>query len=343
MRTGMISIEALKNVKHLVCHKNPGSPCPDGTASMLILNSALLMLGVKARRLNFVSHDLLAELPAEPDMLFCDIAPRAGRAREFLEAKAIVLDHHKTDAAVVRQFVEAGLGAFGDEEKEPGVSGAVLAFREVWMPAWHHARAEAFRHSLTTSPTIDGAADIEAFAKLAGIRDTWQNKHDGWAMACAQAEALRFWPFEVLVQQPLHRLDQYLDIGSVLVAKNYERDTLLMKNGVFFEVPRYSTRDGGINIPLRFFIVANSVETSDVAERIGAEAHLVVGFVYRYGKDRPVIQLSLRSRGDFDCSALAEAHGGGGHKSAAGCTIPITTSDVQPFEYIRKLVEDHVR
>jgi phosphoesterase RecJ-like protein len=34
------------------------------------------------------------------------------------------------------------------------------------------------------------------------------------------------------------------------------------------------------------------------------------------------IKLSIRSRGDFDCTQLARAFGGGGHRAAAGATLP---------------------
>lgn len=36
-----------------------------------------------------------------------------------------------------------------------------------------------------------------------------------------------------------------------------------------------------------------------------------------------VAQLSLRSVGDFDVSVIAKKYGGGGHKNAAGCRIPL--------------------
>jgi phosphoesterase RecJ-like protein len=34
-----------------------------------------------------------------------------------------------------------------------------------------------------------------------------------------------------------------------------------------------------------------------------------------------VFRVSLRSKGEIDVSGIAEAHGGGGHKNAAGCKV----------------------
>lgn len=87
-------------------------------------------------------------------MLFCDIAPPAERAHEFLPRVPVVLDHHKGAEHLVKTFTHH---VFADEKLEPGVSGAVLAYREVWKPL----KPLGF----TT------AAD---FARLAGVCDTWQ-------------------------------------------------------------------------------------------------------------------------------------------------------------------------
>lgn len=131
----MIPIEKLRSVRVVVCHAYPERPCPDGVASALLLRSAFNELFDEESidvEVVFVAHgDQLEALEARPGMLFCDIAPPAARAKEFVEVGAIVLDHHATARPVVELFEHH---AFGDEEKEPGVSGAVLAFREVYEP-----------------------------------------------------------------------------------------------------------------------------------------------------------------------------------------------------------------
>jgi nanoRNase/pAp phosphatase (c-di-AMP/oligoRNAs hydrolase) len=39
-------------------------------------------------------------------------------------------------------------------------------------------------------------------------------------------------------------------------------------------------------------------------------------------------RLSLRGKGDIDVAALAERFGGGGHRSASGCTVEGTLQEV---------------
>ncbi|NIV35918.1 MAG: hypothetical protein GWN58_42650, partial [Anaerolineae bacterium] len=74
---------------------------------------------------------------------------------------------------------------FADEDEEPGVSGATLAFRHVWQVIHMTARCHE-----------DPYLKVERFAELAGIRDTWQTEDSAWDEACAQAEALMFWGLE---------------------------------------------------------------------------------------------------------------------------------------------------
>jgi phosphoesterase RecJ-like protein len=42
-----------------------------------------------------------------------------------------------------------------------------------------------------------------------------------------------------------------------------------------------------------------------------------------------IVRVSFRSRGDFDVCAVAAGFGGGGHRNAAGCTIPGNISDAE--------------
>jgi hypothetical protein len=47
------------------------------------------------------------------------------------------------------------------------------------------------------------------------------------------------------------------------------------------------------------------------------------------GLYKDVVRVSLRSTGDFSVAKLAEDWGGGGHKNAAGCTIPWNKFDTR--------------
>ena len=161
------TIEKLRTVRTIVSHRN----CPDGTASALILHDALADNG----KLNLIfaqyGTEALEKIPVEAGMIFCDITPPPDRTQEFVDAGALVLDHHKTAESTVRAYGENGIFS-----SEPGVSGAMLAYREVWHPIY-----------LTGSEHMAFPTNIEGIALLAGIRDTWQKEHVLWLEACHQA------------------------------------------------------------------------------------------------------------------------------------------------------------
>ena len=93
----------------------------------------------------------------------------------YMIAGAIVLDHHKSTKHIVLEFGENGV--YADEKTEPGVSGAVLAFREVWKPI----EAEAAKDTDVVSVTHEY---IRNFARLAGIR---------WAVPRSRSVRHRDW------------------------------------------------------------------------------------------------------------------------------------------------------
>lgn len=163
----VLSIKLLKRVVVVYTH----GKCPDGLASAMILKDAFRMLGTSPR-IEFLVHgtpEHQAATDTTEQALFCDIAPRAGSG-SFLDRSRwpIVLDHHKGAEELVRSFGE--LGVFADEKLEPGVSGAVLAFREVWSLAYEHA-ARRGRH-----PIDKTYPQVKDFADSVGARDTWQTK-----------------------------------------------------------------------------------------------------------------------------------------------------------------------
>jgi uncharacterized protein len=79
---------------------------------------------------------------------------------------------------------------------------------------------------------------------------------------------------------------------------------------------RYVTIGGYPDIPV---VNAPFVGISEVVGSLAKKALFAVGWSQR-GDGK--IAFSLRSSGDFDVSELAKAYGGGGHKGAAGFTLP---------------------
>ncbi len=294
-----ISIEALRGVRRLIIH---GPTCPDGRAAALLLMDALP--GV---RVTWMDHNTRAhrELQPEPGLVFCDFVPYVERddagiitpvsmayLRDLAATGTIVLDHHKGAADVVAAFGDRGI--FADEVRRPGVSGALLAYEEVWVPR----RGTTWESSVAT---VHAAFNL---ARLAGIRDTWQRKDPRWIEACAQAAALCFWPFETLTLGP--GLDALVAIGPVLLAKDAERARQSLAGA-------WRGNLTGLRVVIFEGTSHDASEVSDIAN-----ADLVAAFHYEIAEDGPAMKVSIRSRGAVDCSVLAKRHGGGGHSGAGG-------------------------
>jgi hypothetical protein len=314
----MIELAKLQAVDEIIVHDN----CPDGIASAMILHDAL-----PNAKIIFCQYEteLHKTMPAKPGQLFADFSPHRTRTQEFLAAGAIVLDHHGgPPATVTKAFVEKGLGAYADEKLDPGVSGALLAYREVWEPLVYGSSESP--NDLTTGPRN---AAILTFATLAGIRDTWQKEHPRWREACENAEAIRFWPWEMVEATPWDKwASQLLAIGPILYDRNLKHVDKCIEGSL-----KYTTEKG-----LRVTIFEGLKPTSDAAEVMGESNDLTVGLAFFCEDGAPKMVFSTRSRGDFHCQNFALAHGGGGHVKAAGFSIPLKPEHPQPYELVKRVV-----
>ncbi len=338
----MIPIEKLLAVTHIVTHKD----CADGMASAMILKDVLP--GAKVSFIHYSSPEHKA-LVAEKGMLFCDFSPYIERpvlavvptdeqlkafveadkrAKEFIAADTLVLDHHKFAKETVEAFGENGI--FADEATEPGVCGAVLAYRHVWLPLQEASSPSPGLGSLKPQPLVE--AIVRDLATLAGIRDTWQKQDHQWQAACEQAESLRWWPEEHLVGSPPTSWPGLIQpIGGILFAKNLKYAKQLSETSY-----RFVSKKG-----TRVLIFGGVSMSSDTAEQAGDTADLVVGFSYKCDDGKPVVIFSTRTRGnEFNCGEFCVAHGGGGHTKAAGFTLPLNLDmDRNPFQQFREILE----
>lgn len=309
----MLPVEKLRAVRTLIVHDN----CPDGIASAVVLRNALGDIPVRYLQYGTRAH---LELPAEPGLLFCDFSPHPDRVADFARAGTVVLDHHRTAKGIVEAMGENGV--FGDEAAEPGISGAVLAYRHVWSSIAGHEK----RHRAPTR------AVAERFARLVGVRDTWQRTSPEWADACALSQMLllrpKSWWHDKTFQDLDGELDAILELGHLLQAKEEERVRRAIDGGY-----RFTTGDGR-----RVLAVQGVSVTSDGAELLGDSVDLLVGFSYGVEDGEPKVKLSLRSHTGVDCAAIAKAHGGGGHTAAAGCSMRVRADDRQPFAFIEELL-----
>jgi oligoribonuclease NrnB/cAMP/cGMP phosphodiesterase (DHH superfamily) len=282
----------LEGISKIVTHAN----CSDGTMSAAIIRQALPRVEVVEMNYNTPQ---LAALKPDAGLLFCDFSPPPDRAEEFLAAGTRVLDHHKGAQSVVQHFVDAGLGAFGDETKDPGVSGAVLAYEHVYVPIMG----------------TDSA--LGQFARLVGIRDTWQKNSQLWDMACQASAGLRAFPFDYwMVNRPILN-DTIRVLGKATIDGRTRQVKEAMTQLETFEA-------GG----LRFAVFSDPKSlTSDLAELVRQEniADVLVGFFFIRDKaDDPLkLVFSCRSNDRFDVSALCKANGGGGHTRAAGFSVVV--------------------
>ena len=298
------------NIKTLVTHAH----CPDGIASALIVLDALPQkIDVKFCQYNTKEH---IQLKATPGMLFADFTPPRERLQEFLDAEAIVLDHHKTQRDIIEAFGPNGL--FGDETLDPGVSGTVLAWRHIWLK--------------TPKRDIHGsyANWVSNFARLIGIRDTWQKTNPDWDLACATSSALIFPPTDDLLALGLENLcigwdTRYGWAGEINYAKHKERCKYVANQAFRWVSPKGT----------RLALFQGTGISSDATEHL-PDADLVVGFDVSYDDNKVKYTYSLRSRTNFDCSKFARQFGGGGHTKAAGFSWEHPACD--PYMLFMKLL-----
>src|SRR5271155_4260292 len=187
-RRAMIPIEKLRAVKTVVSHDN----CPDGTASAILLKDAYSQAGLEVEN-KFIQYGTEAYKTLTPtsNMLFCDFSPGVPeievdgkkvldpvKLKVWQDSDCLILDHHKGAKKLVEALGEERC-EFADEVEHPGIAGAMLAYRHVWLPFYAGA--------------INEAAHARALelAVLGGIRDTWQSKSSQWDAANEMAEALR--------------------------------------------------------------------------------------------------------------------------------------------------------
>jgi len=317
----MLPLEKLRAVKKIVCH---GPTCADGLASAIILQDALRSNNPEIVFCQYGKEQ--EQLKAEPHMLLCDFSPHKDRVQEFVDAGAIVLDHHRWTKDVVAQFGD--LGVFADEVDEPGVSGAVLAYREVWKPLMEN----------TLKGSVEWAA-VERFASLAGVYDTWQTKDSRWFEGRVQERTLRtFAPKELLGQEDFFATHSWwaekLAVGKVLVDKlDAQVDRALRQSY------RYNTSKG-----TRVIIFEDASLTSMAAEVVGDAADLIVGFSYGIEDDNQCrMIISTRSHTGYNCMELAGAFGGGGHTAAAGFSKvwPVKDGSKDPYSVVKAFIQTH--
>lgn len=309
---GQFSVDQLRSIKLVISH---GNNCPDGIASAMIVADAYY--DEDRPEIRFIDHgsDEKANLEPTPGMMFVDFSPLPEKAQAFINAGALCLDHHVKGSSV-QAFVAAGLGVFGDEKTEPGVCGATLAYEHVWRPLMQDR--ERYRE--------EAEPYVSELARQSGIRDTWQKQHPEWQSACEYAEALRFWPAEAFLGDHPSEWPNKLSIGELLWSRKMKTVAKIAEKAYPWTSPK------GTQVA----IIQGVKWSSDVSEALGVD--LLVAYDIAHDAGTFKVICSTRSRGTFDCGSLALAHGGGGHTSAAGFSVPMTLDSPNPYRVIQDLL-----
>jgi len=366
----MIPIETLKQVTHVYCHGH----CLDGLASAMILKDAFRMLGMSPR-IEFLVHgtdehqaagrevtcSTTGEAPAWSRPLFCDIAPHDsyGSQQGCRDNGAIVLDHHVGAKDIVESF--GSLGVYADAEKEPGVSGAVLAFREVWEPVWLWIYGGGVP---VPNRQFQCLAEVEDFAICIGARDTWQTKdprfmRGQWISKMLMSKPASYWlgPIDPRPNGavPAALDEREIQMGRALFEAHEEAVRQAVEQCVMTVVASQVPPPPltGRITPYVLYVFQEQASgfrlCSDVAEALREKqkiAGVVAGFSYVVDKPggQPRLLYSLRGLGGFDVQKFATANGGGGHKAAAGFSVDPQRNDVKnPYEAIRYRLEEFLR
>jgi hypothetical protein len=318
-------IESLSQVRKVVTHDN----CMDGLASAMLLREAL-----PSAEITFCGYGADHEaLEPEPGLLFCDFTPPRARVDAFVTAGALVLDHHVHARDIVECFGDHGV--FADS---PGVSGAVLAFEHVWLPALRRGASGPWDdHSI--------ALQRQLFAELVGVRDTWRKEDPRWREALELHAVLEAFPREHwLASNGIRNALEALDtgIGAALVARKAKTVEQLVATGLIRRVVgsgilgQQGAVDHAVKPRVTWALSAAPSEfVSDLGEasrEAGVDVLVNVQSIVRAGALWHTV--SLRSNETCDVGAIAKRYGGGGHMRAAGFQIPQDLSALALFSWI---------
>ena len=279
------------------------SNCPDGAGAAL---AAYLKLGENAEYIPVNYGKGPPEIEPNSNVYIVDFSyPRAQLEEIAAKAHLIVLDHHLT--------AEKELAGLPFCVFDMNKSGAVMAW-EYFHPATEVPRfiryledRDLWRFKLPLSREFSAAVGSYPLDFRLWAANKWaENPSAVNVLACEGIICLRLKNQQVEIMAKNSRWVYF--------------DTTVKDGCVFFDPvssPLEPLRDGVFVAP-----VANAtVFFSEVGEKLlelNPDAQFSAYYFDRASDEKR--QWGLRSRPDFDCSVIAKAFGGGGHKNAAGFT-----------------------
>ncbi len=243
-----------------------------------------------------IGHDEPIEPAAYEDafVAFVDIFTRTRTLRALAEhaAHVLVLDHHVSsrDRFHADAELEADLRAGGHAVHfDLSHSGAMLA--------WEHF------HDTPAPPLLRYVEDQDLWR--------WELEHSAEVNAAIGSQPRTFASWDAMAAQPIEAL---VAEGAPLV------------RSARIEVTRAAKKAHPITVKGRRVEAVNSTaHRSAIGHELSEKAAFGApwGCVYRVHGTR--VDATLYSIGDFDVAAIAVELGGGGHRNAAGFSVPLTT------------------
>lgn len=231
--------------------------------------------------------------------------------------KFVWLDHHKT----AFEMWTGGSLARHEEIHDAGHYILLDNNRSGAMLAWEHF------HPDTAVPALIQRIDD---------RDRWVFQYDDSRALHAGLRALGhvFKKWEMLVPMGTikwgRNYDGVVDAGLTILSVYDEQVKDRVKVAEKCTVPAGYIDPNGVPQPSTIFaplpgLAVNSpIHQSEIGNEL-AKASGAYGLVWYYDAATKRANVSLRSIGDYDVSAIAKAFGGGGHKNAAGFNIDMGT------------------
>lgn len=118
------------------------------------------------------------------------------------------------------------------------------------------------------------------------------------------------------------------EINRRLTYTKSAQDLAILRLGL--EHLRLDDAPGLVGIALSAEAIATVGEPEDWGDLVDVPRSLAgnrIAYLMREAPDRSLVRVSLRSNPPYEVSPVAEAFGGGGHRQAAGCTVPGTLDD----------------
>lgn len=223
------------------------------------------------------------EMPGATEIYIVDFSYDADILLSLAKsARVVVLDHHKTAEEKLRPLVDAFIENL-DVKFDMNRSGAKMA--------WEYFHADE-----------SGACPHNQLIEHISDRDLWTFNLDGTAKI---HKALVSYPMDFELWDKFHVAD--LKEEGVTCERLY---TQLVDNIVKHA---WISDVDGYKVP----VVNTSIAWSEVGDALCTKFK-DAPFVASFTVFEDQYMWSLRSRGEFDVSAIAKKFGGGGHKNAAG-------------------------